>query len=578
MAHKFNGYESEFVPELGRTVHFKRQLGAEKVGGRPMEKFPQVGKFIPVMKDLSKEHPPISEFGELGEVKYESQSGIVNNNCHLGQRKLLLTEIEMYNKVTGDEESLIIYAGSASCEHLPVILEMFPHLKFILIDPNYHSIDGDLQYIYQNLSIVEKRNWQLFNQHLKHGKSDRHRHNQRTTQMMLDTKFLTGETVDIIRTAKKYYWEGGDENDEVQQMNKIKDEFLDKKYKTLVSDVMKSDTRVFIIQDYLTIELTQKLKKSLDAYRKKAPLPMYFLTDIRTALNENEPHDIDILWNSALQVIFLKILKPRFSMLKFRPPFFMDRIGDTTDWFDKVMKGGDPPPEHDIMARIIKSDLDFVKKNYKLDLWKNYMDNKFIYLQKDAIFAQPWAPRSSSESRLFVSEKSVFEPYIEYTVKEWEDKFMWLRLYRQFAYHPLFYEKVRRMVPDYDGCYDCTRELMIIGEYLTGEASIETDMKAIAEVFDSQENLGKLEQIYNMINKYTFFGLANNYKCPTHGHIRKPPEHFIVQVQTPHELVSVKLTPTAEKDGYEVIKRKKFGDLRPHEQRAWKDRMGRMEN
>lgn len=58
--------------------------------------------------------------------------------CHWGQRKLLYTEIEFLNLVSKYlklEECLIVYIGSAPCIHLPIILEMYKNLHFLLIDP-----------------------------------------------------------------------------------------------------------------------------------------------------------------------------------------------------------------------------------------------------------------------------------------------------------------------------------------------------------------------------------------------------------------------------------------------------------
>jgi hypothetical protein len=54
---------------------------------------------------------------------------------HLGQRKLLLSEIEFltHNFKEGDT---VVYAGSAPGTHLPILVDMFPGIKMILYDPN----------------------------------------------------------------------------------------------------------------------------------------------------------------------------------------------------------------------------------------------------------------------------------------------------------------------------------------------------------------------------------------------------------------------------------------------------------
>jgi hypothetical protein len=66
--------------------------------------------------------------------------------CHYGQRKLLFSEIELFNKVQiksgvnltvnyKDPPFYVVYAGSAAGHHIVYLLEMFPALRFILYDP-----------------------------------------------------------------------------------------------------------------------------------------------------------------------------------------------------------------------------------------------------------------------------------------------------------------------------------------------------------------------------------------------------------------------------------------------------------
>jgi hypothetical protein len=66
--------------------------------------------------------------------------------CHWGQRKLLFSEIEFFNKVQINSNIdltqnyqlppfYVVYVGSAVGFHIPVLLELFPTLRFILYDP-----------------------------------------------------------------------------------------------------------------------------------------------------------------------------------------------------------------------------------------------------------------------------------------------------------------------------------------------------------------------------------------------------------------------------------------------------------
>lgn len=57
---------------------------------------------------------------------------------HFGQRKLLLSEIEFLSHVVpspASTPSLCVYAGAANGSHLPLLFQLFPSIKWILIDP-----------------------------------------------------------------------------------------------------------------------------------------------------------------------------------------------------------------------------------------------------------------------------------------------------------------------------------------------------------------------------------------------------------------------------------------------------------
>jgi hypothetical protein len=125
-------------------------------------------------------------------LNYDDTHTIKNeNNCHLGQRKLLLTEIEFYNKCIelNKENNIVIYGGSASCEHLPIILEMFPKLKFILVYPNYHSIDYKYKYIYQNVNAISPDNNKLFNKYSK-APDERNKHLAYLNKGLINALFM----------------------------------------------------------------------------------------------------------------------------------------------------------------------------------------------------------------------------------------------------------------------------------------------------------------------------------------------------------------------------------------------------
>lgn len=85
-------------------------------------------------------HYPRAEYVPSKEASLES---VVVKGLHYGQRKLLLSEIEFlsavyeYGKKQGNEckPVLVVYAGAANGSHLPLLFELFPKTRFILVDP-----------------------------------------------------------------------------------------------------------------------------------------------------------------------------------------------------------------------------------------------------------------------------------------------------------------------------------------------------------------------------------------------------------------------------------------------------------
>ena len=75
---------------------------------------------------INKTFKPICRYNELKTIKYDDYAN-VRLGCHMGQRKLLLSELQFYSDYDND---LIVYAGSAPCIHLTMILDMFPNMKF----------------------------------------------------------------------------------------------------------------------------------------------------------------------------------------------------------------------------------------------------------------------------------------------------------------------------------------------------------------------------------------------------------------------------------------------------------------
>lgn len=71
---------------------------------------------------------------------------------HIGQRKLHMSEVEflteccseLYDKKKHEKKIVLIYAGAAHGVHIPTLINMFPFIEYILIDPGKFQIDHSI--------------------------------------------------------------------------------------------------------------------------------------------------------------------------------------------------------------------------------------------------------------------------------------------------------------------------------------------------------------------------------------------------------------------------------------------------
>jgi len=67
------------------------------------------------------------------ELPYEEKMCIPKIDSHIGQRKLLLSEVQFLNNSTSE---YVVYAGSAPGNKTHLLYKLFPKKKLILVDPN----------------------------------------------------------------------------------------------------------------------------------------------------------------------------------------------------------------------------------------------------------------------------------------------------------------------------------------------------------------------------------------------------------------------------------------------------------
>ena len=194
-----------------------------------------------------------------------------------------------------------------------------------------------------------------------------------------------------------------------------------------------TDPGIFIIEDFFTEELATMF----------SALNSVFISDIRTNMVEDDfPTDIDILWNSAQQMNWIKALKPKFVMLKFRPPYFeKERIDE--DELEDYQRA------------------DFAKAKARgMDFIANYNKGDFLYFD-GTIFLQAWSGKASSETRLVFDR---YDKFRRYDSAEYENKFFYFMTIGRTLVHrrnEFADEKI-----GFDHCNDCALEAHIWRRYM----------------------------------------------------------------------------------------------------------------
>ena len=83
------------------------------------------------------------------------------STVHWGQRKLLLSEIEFLTRYSQDGMT-VVYAGAAPGTHISYLSELFPSLRFVLVDPaDFHCYPTDRIVVLEEFFTDEVSRWVL---------------------------------------------------------------------------------------------------------------------------------------------------------------------------------------------------------------------------------------------------------------------------------------------------------------------------------------------------------------------------------------------------------------------------------
>jgi len=228
---------------------------------------------------------------------------------------------------------------------------------------------------------------------------------------------------------------------------------------TVVEKAFKSDSNICIINGFMTIQLG----KAIGDYVEKHPIPLYFISDVRTNMDKSTPTTLDIIWNSSQQYNWICNCKPNASMLKFRSPFFNESDKEIEEYSEKIKN---TPYKDDFEE----------SKRLGIDFEEAFKNKELVYFDGD-VYLQPWAPVSSTETRLVIDHDVPFDTpkMVPYPAKNYEETlFYYNKIVRNFQ---MFDNPNTNRGLGFDHCADCSIENTIWTEYLEGKGENVTSDK-----------------------------------------------------------------------------------------------------
>jgi hypothetical protein len=311
---------------------------------------PTSGAFCALFADIydAKSLSPIMRFDQIDHrIPYMTNTHIAKYSTHIGQRKLFLSELQfLTDNVPNAQDTLVVYAGAAPSNKTGLLTCLFPHLRFLLIDPN-------------QFEIFTKP---------KFGQSA-------FKSPITDPVYLQREG-DPPYTAGRAW----------SHMQVIKN---------------KPNTRMFIINDFMTPLIAEALGNEFQN--------IYLISDIRTKSAKEDPDTTDIAWNNAQMFNWIRLMHPRMSALKFRHPFYVEspeillRVGGNPLYkpdFDLARTTINGIAGIDFIANAIDHNMTFFDGTINLQVWSG--DNSTeARLITDGLTMRNWGGPTDYENAFF---------------------------------------------------------------------------------------------------------------------------------------------------------------------------------
>lgn len=412
------------------------------------------------------QQPVIDYNGISGQFPYVENAGgyckfniAYRGSIHIGQRKLFMSELWALTQMltSHTEVGLVIYAGSAPSMKLWYLMQLFPNVKFLLVDPNEFAIydgrydlphyvrcdrsyvdNGDRWGVYKD-KLERKRNREDY-VYLSYSKSDMYESHIYKQKNLL---WYNAETHGLeFKRKPTTFTKYGASKRQIGEHSGEYELLSPRVSQASIDYIFNSDHRVYFVEEYFTTSIAKMIA---NASERNPDIKTAFWSDIRTNMELGDaPEDADILLNNAWTYSWMRIMNPTQSMLKFRCPFFNDP--DTNLGLDRYTESFDE-------AALYGYD-------WRTPTWK---DGKYMFFA-GRIMLQCWTGSLSKETRLIVKRDDVISNnLVAYDVKEYDDKF---NFYNNIERSSVLYENpFANKEIGFDHCNDCAIEAHIWGEY-----------------------------------------------------------------------------------------------------------------
>lgn len=319
---------------------------------------------------------------------------------HRGQIKLAIAELHFLAEhlEQADEPAVVVYVGAApTCKAMLHVL-LFPNVKFLMIDPANFDI-----------RVTEKNN---------------HLHGFEEITYWSSIAAPRGRYFDPISNEEKIG----------KMPNSLKSDALlvKENYGKYIDHFYNSDNKIFLNQQYLTIESADFLKELLESrvnYSKYKDAKTIFWSDIRSRTGNNVTNE-NILDDNILCMLVMNKIKPQYSMIKFRA-FYGNKIKEMPNMASVGLFG----------------------KTFGINPIQSTENGKILFY-KGIIHNQCWRSSSSTETRLWLTLDNILAGPVEYDNTKHEEVNFYYNMVSRIAgmyqsYAPELY---------YGHCADCSIE------------------------------------------------------------------------------------------------------------------------